>query len=52
MRVAKGMLNKELQPSYWMLKLSSKLLMNNTGLKLLNLNSARMKGKNILCSIP
>jgi acetyl esterase/lipase len=47
MRVTKKMLNIELQPSYWMLKFSSKLLMNNTGLKLLNMNSAKLRGKNI-----
>lgn len=47
MQVRKDMLNKELQPGYWMLKLSAKLLMNKTGVRLLNSNSARSRGKNI-----
>lgn len=47
MRVTKNMLHKELQSSYWILKASSKLLMNNTGVKLLNRNSARLRGKSI-----
>lgn len=47
MQVRKEMLNKELQSSYWMLKMSAKLLMNKTGVRLLNSNSARSKGKNI-----
>lgn len=47
MKVTKNMLHKELQSSYWILKASSKLLMNNMGLKMLNLNSARLKGKDI-----
>lgn len=47
MKVTKKMLNKELQSSYWMLKMSSRLLMNKTGVRLLNSNSARSKGKNI-----
>ncbi len=47
MRVTKNMLHKELQSSYWILKASSKLLMNNTGVKLLNRNSTRLKGKSI-----
>jgi acetyl esterase/lipase len=47
MQVRKEMLNKELQSSYWMLKLSAKVLMNKTGVRLLNSNSSRSKGKNI-----
>ncbi len=47
MKVTKNMLNKELQSSYWALKISSGLLMNRVGVKLLNSNSARSKGKNI-----
>lgn len=47
MQVRKDMLNKELQPSYWMLKFSARLLMNKTGVRLLNSNSARSRGKKI-----
>lgn len=47
MKVAKNMLNKELQSSYWMLKISGRLLMNRTGVRMLNRNSARSKGKNM-----
>lgn len=47
MKVTKEMLNIELQPNYRILKISSRLLMNKTGIKLLNLNSARLRGKNI-----
>lgn len=47
MKVTKEMLRKELQPGYWMMKLSSWLLMNRVGVALLNSNSARSKGKNI-----
>lgn len=47
MQVRKDMLNKELQPGYWMLKLSARLLMNKTGVRLLNSNSARSRGKKI-----
>ncbi len=47
MRIRKDMLNKELQSSYWMLKMSAKILMNKTGIRLLNSNSARSRGKNI-----
>lgn len=47
MRVTKEMHHKELQPSYAVMKLSSRLLMNKTGVRLLNANSARSRGKNI-----
>lgn len=47
MKVTKTMLNKELQSSYWMLKISGKILMNKTGVRMLNSNSARSRGKNI-----
>lgn len=47
MKVTKQMLHKELQSSYWMLKISSRLLMNKPGIKMLNRNSARGKGRNI-----
>lgn len=47
MHVKKEMLNKELQSSYWMLKISGRLLMNKTGVRMLNRNSARSKGKNM-----
>lgn len=47
MQVTKEMHHKELQGSYGMMKFSSKLLMNNLGIKLLNANSRRAKGKNI-----
>lgn len=47
MKVAKNMLNKELQSSYWMLKITGRLLMNKTGVRMLNSISARSKGKNI-----
>ena len=47
MNVAKNMLNKELQSSYWMLRISGRMLMNKTGVRLLNSNSARSKGKTI-----
>lgn len=47
MKVTKQMLNKELQSSYWMLKISSSLLMNKAGIGMLNRNSARARGKNM-----
>lgn len=47
MKVAKNMLNKELQSSYWMLRISGRMLMNKTGVRMLNSNSARSKGKTI-----
>lgn len=47
MQVRKEMLNKELRSGYWMLKISGRLLMNKTGVRMLNANSARSKGKNI-----
>lgn len=47
MKVTKEMHNKELQGSYGIMKFSSKLLMNNIGISLLNANSRRSKGKNI-----
>ncbi len=47
MQVKKEMLNKELQPSYRMLKISARLLMNRTGVRLLNSRSARSRGKKI-----
>lgn len=47
MKVAKNMLNKELQSNYWMLKLTGRLLMNEPGVRMLNSFSARSKGKNI-----
>src|SRR6218665_297340 len=47
MKVAKKMLHQELQSSYWMLKLSGRMLMNKTGVRLLNSNSARHKGKSM-----
>lgn len=47
MKVVKNMLDKELRSSYWMLKISGRILMNKTGVKILNRNSARSKGKNI-----
>lgn len=47
MQVRKQMLHQELQSSYWMLKISGKILMNKTGVQLLNATSARSKGKNI-----
>lgn len=47
MRVTKEMHHKELQPNYALMKLSSRLLMNSVGVRLLNANSARSKGKNI-----
>jgi nucleotide-binding universal stress UspA family protein len=47
MKVAKNMLNKELQSSYWMLRISGRMLMNKTGVRMLNSSSARSKGKTI-----
>lgn len=47
MKVTKEMHNKELQPTYAVMKMSSRLLMNRVGISLLNSNSARSKGKNI-----
>ncbi|WP_316843967.1 alpha/beta hydrolase [Pedobacter psychrodurus] len=47
MKVTRDMLHKELQSSYWALKLSSKLLMNRVGIKMINRISARSKGKDI-----
>jgi len=47
MKVAKNMLNKELQSSYWILKITGRLLMNKTGVRILNRISARSKGKNV-----
>ncbi len=47
MRVTKEMHHKELQSNYAVMKLSSRLLMNRVGVRLLNANSARSKGKNI-----
>lgn len=47
MRVTKEMHHKELQPMYSVMKFSSKLLMNKVGIRLLNANSARSKGKKI-----
>lgn len=47
MRVTKAMHQKELQPGYALMKVSSRLLMNKIGVRLLNANSARSKGKNI-----
>lgn len=47
MKVAKNMLNKELQSGYWMLRISGRMLMNKTGVKMLNRNSAKSRGKNI-----
>lgn len=47
MRVTKEMHHRELQGSYGIMKFSSKLLMNNIGISLLNANSRRAKGKNI-----
>lgn len=47
MKVTKEMHNQELQAGYGIMKISSKLLMNNMGVRLLNSNSARSKGKNI-----
>lgn len=47
MQVKKEMLNKELQSSYWMLKISGRMIMNKPGVRLLNRNSARSKGKSI-----
>lgn len=47
MRVTKEMHHRELQPAYSVIKFSSSLLMNKIGVRLLNANSARSKGKNI-----
>ena len=47
MKVTKQMHHRELQSAYWPLKLTSKVLMNKVGMRLLNANSARSKGKNI-----
>lgn len=47
MKVTKEMHHKELQPNYAIMKISSRLLMNKTGVRLLNYFSARNKGKNI-----
>lgn len=47
MRVTKQMHNKELQPTYSVMKFSSRLLMNKVGVRLMNANSARSKRKNI-----
>lgn len=47
MRVTKKMHHRELQSTYSVMKFSSRLLMNRVGVRLLNANSARSKGKNI-----
>jgi acetyl esterase/lipase len=47
MKVTKNMLNQELQSSYWMLKITGRLLMNKTGVRMLNSISVRSKGKTI-----
>ncbi|MEQ9376001.1 MAG: alpha/beta hydrolase [Imperialibacter sp.] len=47
MKVTKEMHNKGLQPTYAIMKMSSRLIMNRIGISLLNANSARSKGRNI-----
>ncbi|WP_435357858.1 alpha/beta hydrolase [Emticicia sp. SJ17W-69] len=47
MKVTKQMHNKELQGSYDIMKFSSRLLMNDFGIRMLNANTKRSKGKNI-----
>lgn len=47
MRVTKEMHRKELQSGYSVMKIMSRILMNRVGVKLLNSNSARSKGKEI-----
>ncbi len=47
MKVTKEMHHKELQQGYNIMKWSSRLLMTRTGVRLLNANSRRSRGKNI-----
>jgi len=47
MKVTKGMHHRDLQANYGLMKLSSRLLMNPTGIRMLNANSARQRGKSI-----
>lgn len=47
MKVTKQMHNKELQTNYNIMKFISGLLMNKVGIKLINFNSKRIKGKSI-----